>query len=380
VRPHRGSSRHGGMDPAGQLAGRADVAARSGAGDAELEAHASHAAHQLGEAVVLLSGTVERLRADARAVRGVDGALDVLAGGVARARRYVDDLLDVLATAGVEPEPVDLDLAPMLEAARDELADAFARARATLDVGTLPEVRLDRRLAERLCAHLLRGGLAAADGRPIRIAVSGEAEGTTALIEIADDGAPLAPDAAAGFFDAFAAPRGRGPMLGAGVSPAVCRRIAQAHGGAIAIRPAAGRGAVVTLTLPASAPGRVPLRVLLCDDAAELRALLRWAFEQRPAVQVVGEASDGAGAVAQAAALAPDVVVLDLEMPGLGPAAVLEALRAAAPQAALVTFSGHEPARVAGTAAALIDLHVPKTTDLGRAAQAIEALGIERRD
>jgi CheY-like chemotaxis protein len=359
---------------------RPHVAARSGAGDAELEAHASHAAHQLGEAVVLLAGTVDRLRSDARGARDLDSALDVLAGGVERARRYVDDLLDVLATTGVELEPVAVDLAAVLEAARDELADAFARGRARLDVGPLPGVRLDRRLADRLCAHLLRGALAAADGRPLRISVSGRHEDGSARIELSDDGAPLAPEAAAGFFDAFAAPRGRGPMLGAGVSPTVCRRIAQVHGGAVAIRPGAGRGAVVTLTLPASPPGPEPLRVLLCDDADELRGLLRWAFEQRPGVRVVGEASDGDGAVAQAAALAPDVVVLDLEMPGEGPVAVLEALRAAAPQAALVTFSGHDPSRVAGAAAPLIDLHVPKTTDLGRAAQAIEALGIERRD
>jgi DNA-binding NarL/FixJ family response regulator len=121
------------------------------------------------------------------------------------------------------------------------------------------------------------------------------------------------------------------------------------------------------------------LRVLLCDDVPELRGLLRWALEQRAGVDVVGEAGDGTDAIVKTTALAPEVVVLDLEMPGPGPAALIEALRMAAPDAALVTFSGHDPARVAGAAAATIDLHVPKTTDLARAARVVHELGLERR-
>jgi DNA-binding NarL/FixJ family response regulator len=71
----------------------------------------------------------------------------------------------------------------------------------------------------------------------------------------------------------------------------------------------------------------------------------------------------------------PDVVVLDLEMPGPDPEALLTGLRRAAPNAALVTFSGHEPAAVAGAAVEEIALHVPKTTDLAAAARAVRSLG-----
>jgi DNA-binding NarL/FixJ family response regulator len=123
----------------------------------------------------------------------------------------------------------------------------------------------------------------------------------------------------------------------------------------------------------------MPLRILLCDDAPELRALLRWALEQRPGVRIVGEADNGPDAVAQAVALEPEVVVLDLEMPGPGPAELLELLRAAVPRAALVTFSGHDPGTVAGAAAAIVDLHIPKTTDLARAAAAVHELGLACR-
>jgi DNA-binding NarL/FixJ family response regulator len=119
------------------------------------------------------------------------------------------------------------------------------------------------------------------------------------------------------------------------------------------------------------------VRVLLCDDTAELRALLRYALESEGA-EIVGDVGDGDAAVQLAADERPDVVVLDLEMPGPDPQALLIALRGAAPNAALVTFSGHEPAAVAGAAVQEIALHVPKTTDLSAAARAVRELGRSR--
>ncbi|WP_432521878.1 response regulator [Kineococcus sp. SYSU DK006] len=58
------------------------------------------------------------------------------------------------------------------------------------------------------------------------------------------------------------------------------------------------------------------VRVLLADDHAAVRAGLRMLLEAAEGVSVVGEAADGATAVTQARALAPDVVVMDLRMPG----------------------------------------------------------------
>lgn len=116
------------------------------------------------------------------------------------------------------------------------------------------------------------------------------------------------------------------------------------------------------------------MRVLLCDDTPELRALLRYALESESGVEIVGEVGDGDAAVQLAGDQQPDVVVLDLEMPGPDPEALLTALRRAAQSAALVTFSGHEPAAVAGAAVAEIALHVPKTTDLAAAARAVRDL------
>jgi DNA-binding NarL/FixJ family response regulator len=121
-----------------------------------------------------------------------------------------------------------------------------------------------------------------------------------------------------------------------------------------------------------------PPRVLLCDDSAELRGLLRAAIERGRDVVIVGEVGDGDAAVGLAAEHQPHVVVLDLEMPGPPPEALVRALRRAAPRAALVTFSGHDPAAVAGAAVSEIELHLPKTTDLATAARAVRDLGRRR--
>ncbi|WP_337062622.1 response regulator transcription factor [Kineococcus sp. G2] len=59
-----------------------------------------------------------------------------------------------------------------------------------------------------------------------------------------------------------------------------------------------------------------PVRVVLADDHAAVRAGLRMILEASGEVVVVGEAADGETAVAQCRALRPDVVVMDLRMPG----------------------------------------------------------------
>ena len=92
------------------------------------------------------------------------------------------------------------------------------------------------------------------------------------------------------------------------------------------------------------------IRIFLCDDVPELRALLRFGLEEDPALQIVGEAGDAEKAIAAARELRPDVVLLDLSMPGMDGLEAIPLLREASPETAVVVFSGFAAERMEGPA------------------------------
>jgi two-component system chemotaxis response regulator CheB len=108
-----------------------------------------------------------------------------------------------------------------------------------------------------------------------------------------------------------------------------------------------------------------PIRVLVVDDSAFTRKVLRESLEQAPDVVVVGIARDGLDALEKIAELAPDVVTLDLVMPGLDGLGVLQALqRPGAPRVVIVSVSDAESELgVAALQAGAVDL-VHKPTSL----------------
>ena len=68
---------------------------------------------------------------------------------------------------------------------------------------------------------------------------------------------------------------------------------------------------------PASGPTVAPIRVLIAEDQALLRSTLAALLQAEPGMSVVGLAEDGVRAVALAAELRPDVILMDIQMPGL---------------------------------------------------------------
>ena len=81
------------------------------------------------------------------------------------------------------------------------------------------------------------------------------------------------------------------------------------------------------------------LRVLVVDDAADLRLLIALVLEEEPGWVIVGEAGDGAEAVNQAGRLDPDLVLLDAAMPVMDGLEALPLLRKALPESLLVMLT-----------------------------------------
>ncbi len=87
----------------------------------------------------------------------------------------------------------------------------------------------------------------------------------------------------------------------------------------------------------------MPIRVLLVDDVPEVRRLLRTALRFRGPFVIVGEAADGAQAIALSREQRPDIVVLDIGLPDIAGQEVLTQIRAAVDGVKVVVFSGTEP-------------------------------------
>ena len=84
---------------------------------------------------------------------------------------------------------------------------------------------------------------------------------------------------------------------------------------------------------------RLPLDVVLIEDEDEVRDVLRVLFDLDDRFRVVAEAADGLRGIAAVTAHQPDVVVVDMQLPGATGAEVIRATREASPRTRIVIFS-----------------------------------------
>lgn len=125
-------------------------------------------------------------------------------------------------------------------------------------------------------------------------------------------------------------------------------------------------------------PVTTPLRVLLVDDAPDVRQLVRLLLRSEPRFEVVGEAANGREAVALAGELRPDVVLLDLAMPVMDGLEALPLIREACPGVSVVMLSAHDPRTFAAAAEVLgavgsIDKRIPSSDLAGEVLRLVDA-------
>jgi len=85
-----------------------------------------------------------------------------------------------------------------------------------------------------------------------------------------------------------------------------------------------------------------PIRVILADDHPIVRAGIREALKELPAVELLGEASDGREAVEMAKTHQPDVIFMDISMPGLNGLDATERIVKAFPHIRVIILSRHD--------------------------------------
>ena len=121
------------------------------------------------------------------------------------------------------------------------------------------------------------------------------------------------------------------------------------------------------------------IRVLIVDDVPQVRRELRTLLPLLDAIDVVGEAENGQSAIELAAALQPDVILMDVEMPMMDGLVATRLIKQQCPQCRVIILSIHDDeavrakARLAGA-----DDFVDKGAPLAALLQAIQTISAER--
>lgn len=125
---------------------------------------------------------------------------------------------------------------------------------------------------------------------------------------------------------------------------------------------------------------KAPLRILLADDHVVVRHGLKLVIEGQPDLTVIAEAGDGETAVQRAVELKPDVIVMDISMPGMNGLAASKKLRLLQPKTAIVTLTRHtDDAYLQELLRAGVSAYVLKQSPPAELLQAIRAAAAGRQ-
>ena len=237
-------------DTNAMLARRAAELARS---NEELAQFASIASHDLQEPlrkVRTFTQQVTVMEADALSDKGRD-YLERANAAAERMQKLIEDLLRFSRVSTHARPFAAVDLGAVTREVLEDLELEVERSGATVHVGELPVINGDDLQLRQLMQNLLSNALKfrREDVAP-EITIDARVAGDTATITVRDNGIGFEPQYNRRIFRVFERLHGRGTYPGTGIGLALCRKIAERHGGSIVADSVPGAGSTFTVTLP----------------------------------------------------------------------------------------------------------------------------------
>ncbi|HEX8437443.1 PAS domain-containing sensor histidine kinase [Archangium sp.] len=223
----------------------------------ELENFATVASHDLQEPLRKIQTFSERLTAMCAETLSPEGRdyLERMNNAAARMRKLIDDLLTYSRVSSKSQTFLRLDLAEVAGEVLGDLETAIEQSGATVTVGELPSVDASPMQMRQLLQNLLSNALKfRRDDVAPSISISGtvDPDGRYCELKVEDNGIGFEEKYLDRIFNVFQRLHGRGKYEGTGIGLAICRRIAERHGGSISARSTPGQGSTFIVRLPRS--------------------------------------------------------------------------------------------------------------------------------
>ena len=221
------------------------------ASNERLEQFAHAASHDLQEPLRMVSSYLQLLKSRHGDKLDDDAHefLEYAVNGADRMREMIDGLLKYsrVETQGAPFEPVDLN--DVLADIQTDLQRSIAESGAEISVEELPQVEGDRNQLRQLFQNLLENAIQYSGDEPPSIQVSAESEGDAVVVSVSDEGIGIDPENQKRIFEMFGRLHSREVHEGTGIGLALCKRIAERHGGDIWLESTPGQGSTFFVSL-----------------------------------------------------------------------------------------------------------------------------------